>query len=406
MVVISCVKIEMPNKINPFLTLGIKKDESHSSTKLKFREKLIQTMNNDELRAKICLAYDVIVNRNYYYECEENTYKIKEDKIMVYYYCVIGDCLSLMEEIEHNQNLLYFKDPLKRSLLYIAARNGHSNICVYLINKGLNVNDIQSSGSTPLHGAAYYGQINVVKILMVYGAQTNIKNKYGHLAKDEAKSKEIQDLLKENEKDPIERLYKSLIQKNLVNELIPLSINGKIVAKKILCKLNNLPKKYKSEDIDNSWITAWHGTNFSCLESIVEIGLKPSGGKLKNGKEIQVCVSHIGRRLTFDEFHDWANAIFVSPSIFYSASPAYAKDISCNNELWKVLVEVRVRPNSYYERESTFPSYIPKKGEPKMLEYRIDSKNARDVQVYSLTFVKSEFFEKAKNYSEGDFLRI
>ena len=41
-----------------------------------------------------------------------------------------------------------------------------------------------------------------------------------------------------------------------------------------------------------------------------------------------------------------------------------------------------------------------------MLEYRIDSKNARDVQVYSLTFVKSEFFEKAKNYSEGDFLRI
>ena len=348
MVVISCVKIEMPNKINPFLTLGIKKDESHSSTKLKFREKLIQTMNNDELRAKICFAYDVIVNRNYYYECEENTYKIKGDKIMVYYYCVIGDCLSLMEEIERNQNLLYFKDPLKRSLLYIAARNGHSNICVYLINKGLNVNDIQSSGSTPLHGAAYYGQINVVKILMVYGAQTNIKNEYGHLAKDEAKSKEIQDLLKENEKDPIERLYKSLIQKNLVNELIPLYINGKIVAKKILCKLNNLPKKYKSEDIDNSWITAWYGTNFSCLESIVEIGLKPSGGKLKNGKEIQVCVSHIGRTLTFDKFHDWANAIFVSPSIFYSASPAYAKDISCNNELWKVLVEVRVRPNSYY----------------------------------------------------------
>ena len=39
-----------------------------------------------------------------------------------------------------------------------------------------------------------------------------------------------------------------------------------------------------------------------------------------------------------------------------------------------------------------------------MLEYRIDPKNESDVQVYSLTFVKKEFFEKAKNFSEGEFL--
>ena len=81
-----------------------------------------------------------------------------------------------MEEIEHDPNLLYYNVPLKRSLLYIAARNGHANICVYLINKGLDVNEIQSTGSTPLHGAVYYGQTKVVKILIVYGAQTNIKN--------------------------------------------------------------------------------------------------------------------------------------------------------------------------------------------------------------------------------------
>lgn len=213
MVVISCVKFEIPTKINPFLTLGIQKNESPSSTKSKFREKMIEARNNDELRAKICLAYDVIVNRDYYYEFEENTYKIKKDKIAVYYYCVVGDCFSLMNEIEQNPNLLYFKDPLKRSLLYISARNGHANICIYLINKGLNVNDIQSTGSTPLHGAVYYGQAKVAKILILYGAQTNIKNKYGHLPKDEAMTKEIKDLLEESEKDPIEELYKSLIKK-------------------------------------------------------------------------------------------------------------------------------------------------------------------------------------------------
>ena len=215
MVVISCVKIEMPTKVNPFLTLGIAKDESPTGTKHKFREKMIEARNNDELRARICFAYDVIVNKNYYYECEKNTYKIKKEQKAVYYYCVIGDCFSLMEEIEHDPNLLYYKDPLKRSLLYIAARNGHANICVYLINKGLDVNEIQSTGSTPLHGAVYYGQTKVVKILIVYGAQTNIKNEYGHLPKDEATLKEIKDLLKESEKDPIEELYKKLIKKNL-----------------------------------------------------------------------------------------------------------------------------------------------------------------------------------------------
>lgn len=171
-----------------------------------------------------------------------------------------------MEEIERDLNLLYYKDPLKRSLLYIAARNGHANICVYLINKGLDVNDIQSTGSTPLHGAAYYGQTKVAKILIVYGAQTNIKNKYGHLPKDEAMTKEIKDLLKESEKDPIDELFKKLVKKNLAISLIPIYIEGKIVAKKILCKMNNLV------EVGNDWIVAWHGTNFQNLESIVEVG--------------------------------------------------------------------------------------------------------------------------------------
>ena len=92
--------------------------------------------------------------------------------------------------------------------------------------------------------------------------------------------------------------------------------------------------------------------------------------------------------------------------IFYSANPAYSKDISCENELWKVLVEVRVKSDSYYQRGSTYSKYSPKNGEPKMLDYRIEPKNAKKVQVISLTFVKSEFFEKAKYYSEGEFLNI
>ena len=169
--------------------------------------------------------------------------------------------------------------------------------------------------------------------------------------------------------------------------------------------MHNLPEQYKSIDIENTWITAWHGTNFKNLESIAEIGLKPPGALLKDGKETQVCVSHIARDKTVDNIPDWANGIFVSPSIFYCAHPAYSKQIISKNEQYKVFVELRVKPFIYYRRESTCPSYVLKKGEPKKLEYRIAPENEKEVQVFSLTFVKNEFFEKTQNYIDGIILR-
>ena len=60
-------RIKLPLRIDPYLTLGIKKDASHSETKSKFREKMNEVRNDDELRAKICLAYDVIVNKAFYH---------------------------------------------------------------------------------------------------------------------------------------------------------------------------------------------------------------------------------------------------------------------------------------------------------------------------------------------------
>ena len=397
-------------RVNPFLTLGLPRGASPSQTKKVFREKLIEARNDADLRARICLAYDVIVNKDYYDECEKDTFKLKKDLIkswtVAYYYTVVGNSYNLIKEIEDNPLLLNYKDPLKRNLLYIAARNGHTRICEYLINKGMEINDIQSTGSTPLHGAVYYGQTNVVKLLLNYGAKTNIKNNFNHFPIDEASIDEIKNLLKETEEDPIVNLFNTLKNKNIAKSLIPISSQGNIIAKKITCKLNNLPNNHKFDDVNNEWITAWHGTNFTCLESIAEIGLKPAGGALKDGQELKVCISHISREKTVDKIKDWANAIFVSPSIFYCGYPAYAKEISSKNETFRVLVETRVKPKSYYERTSTCPKYVPKIDEPKNLEYRIEPKNEKDVQVVSLTFVKDDFFKKAKHFSEGEIFKL
>ncbi len=176
-------------------------------------------------------------------ECEEDTYRINFKKpnlsrfIQVYYYCIIGDCHGLIQEIEGRESLLKFKDPLGRNLLYIAARNGHVSICEYLINKGIDVNELQNTGSTALHGAAYYGQINVVKVLLNYGAKTNIKNNYGHLPIDEAMTEEIKTVLKESGEDKVLKIYQSLLSKNIADKLISIDQKGTIVGKKIMCKL-------------------------------------------------------------------------------------------------------------------------------------------------------------------------
>ena len=63
---------------------------------------------------------------------------------------------------------------------------------------------------------------------------------------------------------------------------------------------------------------------------------------------------------------------------------------------------MRVKPNTFTEHKSTCPNYKLKSGEPEILEYRVPAKNEKDVQVFSLTFVKNGFFENANNYQEGE----
>ena len=95
--------------------------------------------------------------------------------------------------------------------------------------------------------------------MLNYGAKTNIKNNFDHLPIDEAMTDEIKNLIKESENDPIFKLFQTLMSKNIAEKLIPISLNGRIIARKIICKLINLPKEYKLEEVEKNWLIAWHG---------------------------------------------------------------------------------------------------------------------------------------------------
>ena len=402
----------MSDCINPFTTLNISRD----SSPLECRRAYIKLLAYPDrsIRRNACLAYDVLCNKDKYTR-NGDIFRIKNKDC--FYYSTIGDLNSLKYLIDNNKDLLYQKDGLKRSLLYLAARNGYYEVSEYLIKKGINVNEVQQDGSTALHGAAFYGHENVVQLLIKNGIDTKIKNKFGTTADEEAKTSPIRELILHSNKDRIMQFFHILYNKGLVSKIIPIKKKGEIIAQKLICSQSILPSNWSS--IYKNWVPAWHGTKFRFLESIVKNGLKPSGTKLTDGTTVNVLDGYIPLDATVSGIKNWARAIFVSPSLFYASDVVFAErinsfqDESSNSNRWACLVEVRVKPDSFTRHNSTKVYYQNLPGEPDMVEYvevqsdddliyRVPS--GQSVVVISITFVLVKFLENVKEFYEGNIM--
>ena len=380
---------EIPEMINPYEVLEVEPDSQFMDWKKNYR---IKRNNNNK---KLCnLAYHMLCNRDDYY-INNNLYKTKKKDH--FYYVLIGDLNSLMNLISNGSSLLSSRDKYGRSLLYLAARNGYDDICRFLLDKGINVNETQSCGSTALHGASYYGNENVIDLLLAYGADPNIKNKYGHLAADEAYKELIKETILNSKDDKIYILSNKLINENLAKNIILIKNNGEVVGKKIMRAQRFLPKNLR--EIKHNWLPVWHGTNYDALKSIMELGLKLPGTILKSGKEIKPKKGHIGRYIEIDEIDDWANAIFVSQSIFYSADPCYSQVINSNGKEWCIIVEARAKNGGYMKHKSTVKKYSSISGEPVDVEFRIEKES--DVIVVSILFVDKAFLKQMTSFYES-----
>lgn len=381
----------MSETINPFNILNISTDASISECKNAYMN--LATNRNRDIRRNACLAYDALCNKDKYVR-KGNLFTVKNKDC--FYYTVVGDLKSLKKDIKKDKNLLLKKDALKRSLLYLSARNGYFDLTKYLIEKGININEVQKDGSTALHGAAYYGQEIVIQLLIENGIDTKVVNNFGHTAAQEAKTTRIRELILNSDKDIIMELFHNL-----------------------LCSKSILP--YNWSEIKKNWVPAWHGTKFRFLESIVKNGLKPSGTKLDDGTKINPLPGHISLTATVSGIKNWAKAIFVSPSLFYSSDVVYAErfnsmkgteDSSSNR--WACLVEVRLRPDCYSKHNSTVVNYNSLPGEPDTVEYRVQVKSDDDliyrvasggnVVVTSITFVLVKFLENVSDYCEGNIM--
>jgi V8-like Glu-specific endopeptidase len=185
--------------------------------------------------------------------------------------------------------------------------------------------------------------------------------------------------------DPILDLINKLYHKGLIYDYF--QMEGKysnIILKKFVCSKIIYQPNWKY--ISKYWISAWHGTDFYNLESIVENGLKIPGTKLKNGIITQ-SPTYIPLKDQLFGIKNWENAIFASPSIKCALS--YSDDI-----IWKGLVEVKINPNGFTKHKSKYiNSYI--NGHPDFPEEKIDDiyriSSEKDIIVLSITFVDNSW---------------
>ncbi|MHB1455654.1 MAG: ankyrin repeat domain-containing protein [Armatimonadota bacterium] len=80
--------------------------------------------------------------------------------------------------LDQNPELLWARDEGQNTLLHHVAARGDEDIIGFLINKGLDVNDRNASGSTALHFAALE-RYEAVGLLIDAGADVNAINSTG-----------------------------------------------------------------------------------------------------------------------------------------------------------------------------------------------------------------------------------
>ena len=392
------VVISVP--LNPWQVLGLNSsDASREAIKAAFKKKIHQPVRQN--RAMVSIAHHMLTSSAGRYKRVEGTDEFVVTRRDHFMLAACGHTHELTLRIAKDGNIVKRRDEHGRTLLYIASKSGFYDTCNLLLQKGAYVNEAQRDGSTPLHGAAFFGHELIVGLLLQHGAKSDIRNKWGNTAIDESATPSIRSLIQTASGDDISSLAARLKERQLVKSVRLIEYQGEVIAKELTRDPRGLDALTRDElnNIHSTWETAWHGTRYRYLESIIDKGLLPSGSSgIKPAKgHYKLGETHFGIR-------DWAAAIFLSPSILYASHACYSERIFSESQRWCVLVKAYCKPGSFKSYDPTVFQYEPMDGEPDMPEYRIPVTEAdknvilrvestRNVVVQSLIFVRLSFLE-------------
>lgn len=109
--------------------------------------------------------------------------------------------ISIKAFQKEQSKVILFQNTLDR-ILRIECIKGNKSRVIELLEEGANANSRDSNGDTPLYLSTIHNNYEVIKILLIYGANPYLKNKQGISSIDIAKEKGY------------EKIYNLLIRKN------------------------------------------------------------------------------------------------------------------------------------------------------------------------------------------------
>jgi hypothetical protein len=363
--------VDIPADVDCFSVMGVRPGAT-SMKELKgiFRDK-INTADRQQ-RAMVSLAYPMacqIVQDGRFYAPFSASTRVKGhvqyDASHPMILAMVGQVNALSRLVDSDPSLLETVSEWNESLLYIASRSGYVDVVTMLLSKGCRVNLVQKNGSTPLHAACYFGHEPLIPRLVACGAELGLKNAYGNLPTEEAKTTTIRTILEDMLENPVAKVLQAAMTVDAPHRTEQVDVHGEVV-------LIRLARGFSDrEGILRSYRRAWHGTKYQHLLSIFQNGLKPPGSVISSGKRVEIPKGHIRRGVTVDGTKDWADAIFCTPSLAYACHACYAQRVAHDGREWCCVVEVAVRPGTFSTHSSTVLKYNPLEHEPRDPEMRI-----------------------------------
>jgi hypothetical protein len=131
---------------------------------------------------------------------------------------------------------------------------------------------------------------------------------------------------------------------------------------------------------------AYHGTSISVIRSILMDGLVMPSTVVSSGMRVCPPSNHIARGVSAFDIDDFANAIFLSPSIHYCSDPVYAVTFSDGDQRLLAVLECSVKNDSYGAFQSTVPTYVPHPDDDvDAMEWRFT--NPAAIEIISILFI-------------------
>ncbi|CAD8157790.1 unnamed protein product [Paramecium octaurelia] len=292
-------------------------------------KRIAATLAFDQISTTEPNRYIEVINMKGYYKLNIQKYGINEAVL-------ISDIEYLSEKIKNNKQ----QQVQEENLLYICCRSGYYKCLELLLKIGLDIESKLDTNSILLHEASFYGQEDIIWLLMSYGANNNIKNTLGNFPLDEARTDQIKQRIISNSEDKILTIFKELKQEGLA-ECIQRSEDGNMI--RIYRKMKH-PNIQKLLSRNLNIVIAFIGPYLK-FKTNLDVGLQPAGIKTKYGTvEAQDDYFLVYGR---SGENNWRRAIFTSPSPFYAADVVYSQRIESSGQQYCCLVEVLIKHGSY-----------------------------------------------------------